>query len=177
MLLFHDFILWTSYFPFDFLVIVLTLDSLHEVDLPNILLVTSLQEFVVRNDMGCGSTIGPILASGAGIRTVDCGIPQLSMHRYRTNSLITHEVHYILWPPAFHWATQQDNGAYAGFLFTCGLFLSIRLSCFYCSVREICAKEDVDIAYKYFKAFYQNFSSIDKKLEVDWVVCRLTVED
>ena len=72
------------------------LGSLHEVDLPNILLVTSLQEFVVRNDMGCGSTIGPILASGTGIRTVDCGIPQLSMHRYRTNSLITHEVHYSL---------------------------------------------------------------------------------
>ncbi|KAH7848225.1 hypothetical protein Vadar_019657 [Vaccinium darrowii] len=39
-------------------------------------------EFVVRNDMGCGSTIGPILASGVGIRTVDCGIAQLSMHRY-----------------------------------------------------------------------------------------------
>lgn len=81
---------------FYFLAIFLTLDSLHEVDLPNLQLVTSLQEFVVRNDMGCGSTIGPILASGAGIRTVDCGIPQLSMHRYHTNSLTTHEVHYIL---------------------------------------------------------------------------------
>lgn len=73
------------------------------------------QDFVVRNDMGCGSTIGPILASGIGIRTVDCGIAQLSMH----------------------------------------------------SVREICGKEDVDIAYKHFKAFYQTFSSIDKKLNVE----------
>ncbi|GKE89544.1 probable aspartyl aminopeptidase, partial [Tanacetum coccineum] len=36
--------------------------------------------FQLRNDMGCGSTIGPILTSGIGIRTVDCGIPQLSMH-------------------------------------------------------------------------------------------------
>ncbi|XP_042421928.1 probable aspartyl aminopeptidase [Zingiber officinale] len=75
-----------------------------------------VQEFAVRNDMGCGSTIGPILASGVGIRTVDCGIPQLSMH----------------------------------------------------SVREICGKEDVDIAYKLFTAFFRSFSDIDKKLIVDF---------
>ncbi|XP_047323611.1 probable aspartyl aminopeptidase [Impatiens glandulifera] len=74
-----------------------------------------LQEFVVRNDTGCGSTIGPILAAGVGIRTVDCGIPQLSMH----------------------------------------------------SIREVCGTEDIDNAYKYFKAFYTTFSIIDTKLSVD----------
>ncbi|EKM80377.1 hypothetical protein AGABI1DRAFT_113568 [Agaricus bisporus var. burnettii JB137-S8] len=49
-----------------------------------------VQEFEVRNDMGCGSTVGPLL-SQIGIRTVDVGAPMLSMHSIRETAG-THDV-------------------------------------------------------------------------------------
>jgi aspartyl aminopeptidase len=42
-----------------------------------------VQSFVVRSDMGCGSTIGPIAATELGVRTVDVGVPQWAMHSIR----------------------------------------------------------------------------------------------
>lgn len=42
-----------------------------------------LQRFVVRTDMPCGSTIGPITEVLTGIPSVDIGMPQLSMHSCR----------------------------------------------------------------------------------------------
>jgi aspartyl aminopeptidase len=42
-----------------------------------------VQSFVVRTDMGCGSTIGPITAGSTGIRTLDIGVPTFGMHSIR----------------------------------------------------------------------------------------------
>ena len=42
-----------------------------------------LQVFAVRSDMGCGSTIGPLLATELGIATVDIGVPTFAMHSIR----------------------------------------------------------------------------------------------
>lgn len=42
-----------------------------------------VQEFIVRQDCGCGSTIGPLISTATGIRSIDMGCPQLSMHSIR----------------------------------------------------------------------------------------------
>lgn len=41
------------------------------------------QAFVTRTDLGCGSTIGPAIASNLGVDTIDIGVPTFGMHSIR----------------------------------------------------------------------------------------------
>jgi len=59
----------------------------HRADVP-------LQEFVVRNDSLCGSTIGPMMAAKAGIKTIDIGAPQLAMHSIRETCGVVDLLYY-----------------------------------------------------------------------------------
>lgn len=42
-----------------------------------------VQDFVVRTDMACGSTIGPLTAAKLGVKTLDIGVPTFAMHSIR----------------------------------------------------------------------------------------------
>ncbi|TEY86570.1 hypothetical protein BOTCAL_0006g00500 [Botryotinia calthae] len=45
-----------------------------------------LQTFMIRNDSRSGGTVGPMLSSAMGVRSIDVGIPQLSMHSIRATT-------------------------------------------------------------------------------------------
>lgn len=62
---------------------------------------TPPQEFVVRNDCPCGSTIGPIITANTGIRAVDVGMPQLSMHSIREMMGVADLTNFLAFCKAF----------------------------------------------------------------------------
>ncbi|KAI9664226.1 MAG: hypothetical protein M1831_002405 [Alyxoria varia] len=45
-----------------------------------------LQTFQIRNDVRSGGTVGPMLSSKLGVRAIDVGLPQLSMHSIRATT-------------------------------------------------------------------------------------------
>lgn len=53
-----------------------------------------VQIFVARTDMGCGSTIGPIVSSEVGVKTIDVGVPTFAMHSIRELAGVA-DAHYL----------------------------------------------------------------------------------
>jgi len=60
------------------------------------------QQFAMRSDLPCGSTIGPLTSSLIGIKTVDIGIPMLGMHSIRETTGVKDQYYMIEALKAFY---------------------------------------------------------------------------
>ncbi len=67
-----------------------------------------VQEFVMRSDLACGSTIGPITAGTIGIQTLDIGVPSLAMHSIREMAG-TLDVWYLYKTMLTYFSTPAEN--------------------------------------------------------------------
>ncbi|CAL1144422.1 unnamed protein product [Cladocopium goreaui] len=71
-----------------------------------------VQDFVVRNDSPCGSTIGPIISSSTGVRTIDVGAPQWAMHSCRETCASSDALHMLNLSKSFYTHFRDvDNSA------------------------------------------------------------------
>jgi aspartyl aminopeptidase len=109
-----------------------------------------VQEFVVRNDCACGSTIGPIISTATGIRAVDMGCPQLSMHSIRETMGVCDCTYCSSSCDGTTYAPQKN----ASVLFSyCMLYLFRSLAF------------SVTNGLALFKAFYQHFREVDASVQ------------
>lgn len=60
-----------------------------------------IQEFVVKNDSPCGTTIGPIISPKTGIKACDIGAPQWGMHSIRETCGVADAYYYVELMSAF----------------------------------------------------------------------------
>ncbi len=67
-----------------------------------------VQEFVMRSDLACGSTIGPITAGAIGIQTLDIGVPSLAMHSIRETAGIL-DCWYLYKTMQTYFATHSED--------------------------------------------------------------------
>ena len=54
-----------------------------------------MQEFAVKNDSPCGSTIGPIVSASTGIKAVDIGMASWGMHSIRETAGVMDSYYYL----------------------------------------------------------------------------------
>ncbi len=64
------------------------------------------QDFVMRSDMACGSTIGPLTATKLGVKTLDIGAPSLAMHSIRETTGV--EDPYLLFKTILHFLSRDS---------------------------------------------------------------------
>jgi len=68
-----------------------------------------VQVFVARTDMGCGSTIGPIVASEVGVKTIDVGVPTFAMHSIRETAGVADAYYLYKVATAFYQSLELPN--------------------------------------------------------------------